>query len=120
MRYNYREHWEQGQQHEKFARTCTQSDWAVVARFYAALHYVQAYFALQKNYPQKHSDRNQMMRADPILGSVHLQYQSLEQASRQARYSCQQPNDFKSDLESLTQKMDNVRDAVAARLPNIE
>ena len=66
-------------------------EWAVTALFYAALHYVQAYFfdnaaSMQPQHYLTHGRRDQGVAQR--LQSLHGGYLTLEDASQDARYEC--------------------------------
>ena len=63
-------------------------DWAVTATFYAALHYVEAYFARKKPalHSKDHKVRDSYVRRDPVLKPVYRDYAHLKQESHDARY----------------------------------
>jgi hypothetical protein len=64
------------------------AEWAVIAAFYAALHFVNAYlwemFQLE---PANHAERVQLVTRFAILRSVARSYAALEHAGFQARYT---------------------------------
>lgn len=68
------------------------TDWAVVALFYAALHYVDAVLATgglrenQPGHPQNHRDRLFALAGHPKLTSVNVHYLELYHRSKDARY----------------------------------
>lgn len=63
-------------------------DWAVVALFYAAVHYVEAHFA--KNVPpvhsQNHDRRDSAIASSKVLKPQWKNYRELKNQSRAARY----------------------------------
>jgi hypothetical protein len=62
--------------------------WAVVAVFYAALHYVEAYFARHGERCINHEDRDKKIKAHQLLRSGYANYSFLYSLSREARYWC--------------------------------
>lgn len=70
------------------------NDWQITTLFYAALHYVNAYFASQgSSVPQSHRDRNFLVAKNSNLRPVAGDYDDLYYWSRQARYtSARLPN----------------------------
>ncbi len=79
-------------EHNEFLVTSLQNpfwDWAVTGTFYAAVHYVEAYFS--KNKPPIHStshkDRDSRIQRDQKLKAVYNSYRELQNESRDARYS---------------------------------
>lgn len=62
-------------------------DWALVAGFYAALHYVQAYvWETQHHRAATHDDLRDTVRRTYQLRSIEFQYRQLLDRSWQARY----------------------------------
>jgi hypothetical protein len=63
-------------------------DWAVSGNFYAALHYVEAYFANRKPplHPATHQLRDSHIHADAKLSAIYVDYRQLKDESRDARY----------------------------------
>jgi hypothetical protein len=77
-------------------------DWRSTCLFYAALHYVQAYF-VSRHPPQhftKHSNRDTAIESDNHIGGIWSDYRSLKDWSQKARYDGRKPtdNDFKTDI----------------------
>ena len=63
------------------------NDWAVVALFYAALHYVDAFFLQVSNAtPQNHGERNRRLRNNAALDQIKGHYLDLYALSIRARY----------------------------------
>ena len=63
------------------------NDWAVVALFYAALHYVDAFFLQESNStPQNHGERNRRLRNNAALDQIRSHYLDLYALSIRARY----------------------------------
>jgi len=63
-------------------------EWAITAHFYAALHYVAAYFASSGQYHASHGTRLRDIKKHPILSTIYDEYQDLYNISRDARYEC--------------------------------
>lgn len=63
-------------------------DWAVTSLFYAALHYIEAYFAtlVPPVRPGNHQTRDNHIHADGKLARIYVDYRQLEDESRDARY----------------------------------
>lgn len=61
--------------------------WMVAALFYAALHWVEAYFASQGKHAKNHGQREAMIVADAALGQGFWRlYGTLSDRSQDARY----------------------------------
>jgi hypothetical protein len=65
-------------------------EWQVVALFYSALHYVDAYLATLSLpngvHPGSHSERNYLVRVEAFLRGLWVDYRELQDRSRDARY----------------------------------
>jgi hypothetical protein len=63
-------------------------DWAVTGVFYAALHYIEAYFAgrVPALHPPSHTIRDNHIHSDNTLRAIYVDYRQLEDESRNARY----------------------------------
>jgi hypothetical protein len=71
--------------------------------FYAALHYIQAYFSIRN--PdlvfERHADRDKAIIEDWQLRDIRRHYRALKDWSQNARYRFCKPsaNDFGTDIE---------------------
>lgn len=84
-------------------------DWAVVALFYAAVHYVEAHLA--KNAPPVHSSnhekRDNAITSSAVLKPLWKNYRELKNQSRLARYEAhivftrKDVNDAKVRLDAI-------------------
>ncbi len=86
----------------EFLEGTSYPDWRATALFYAALHYVQAYF-LSRTPPKsyvRHSDRDTAIEIDTHIGSIWNHYRSMKDWSQKARYDGRKPTDteIKSDI----------------------
>ena len=69
------------------------TDWSATATFYAALHFIQAYF-LSKNPPedpQSHGVRDAAIDNDKFLQQIRNHYRDLQDLSEAARYYGSKP-----------------------------
>src|ERR1035437_3939828 len=68
----------------------TAETWSVIVVFYAALHYVQSYFAKYSTADQchNHEAREKEIARDPKLRHILSQYKYLFKMSHTARYKC--------------------------------
>jgi hypothetical protein len=94
-----REHIETAEHHQQFARSLldprmgsmlpkVRYEWAAVAAFYAAVHYVHAYLWERRRVsPRSHPARSQRVTRDSILRQCEWQYLELLEVSLRARYS---------------------------------
>jgi uncharacterized protein (UPF0332 family) len=62
------------------------TEWAVTCVFYAALHYVQAYFVSHGGDIVTHKNRASAIQRDARISGVYDEYRELESLSREARY----------------------------------
>ena len=61
--------------------------WSVVAAFYSAVHYVNAYlWEIRRHSPSDHSDREWQIDRDPALRTIAESYGLLKDWSLQGRY----------------------------------
>jgi hypothetical protein len=91
------EHLAKAQYDERFAasldvKTTPFADWIVTALFYAALHYVEAYFATLKRHSGDHRARDSAVWRDPQTHPIYVDYCELKNFSINARYFMQQFN----------------------------
>ena len=71
------------------------NDWALTGLFYAALHYVDAYFARESNdAPQSHRERNGRVRRDITLDEIRSYYFDLYALSIRARYELETISEY--------------------------
>jgi hypothetical protein len=78
---------------EKFAEALDKTDqtkrnWAVVAAFYSALHYVEQFFVIQGTPCINHDDRRSKFKSDIRIRQAYGSYQYLADLSHDARYKC--------------------------------
>jgi hypothetical protein len=87
------EHRTKAQRNEAFADALdladpTRETWAVIAAFYSALHYVEAYFSKYSVQSGKHETRFHEILGDNKLKGAYTSYKYLYTLSRTARYHC--------------------------------
>ncbi len=84
-------HLRQAERNERVASHLTAfPDWQIVALFYAALHYVDAYLTHRlgdQGHPTSHQTRLRFVAPDSALTTVYQQYRELLDRSQDARYS---------------------------------
>jgi hypothetical protein len=63
-------------------------DWAITASFYAALHYVEGFFARKAPpvHSRNHEIRDDNVQRDPVLKRIYDEYRQLKDDSVAARY----------------------------------
>ena len=84
-------------------------DWALVAFFYAALHYVEAYLALRGVHITHHSRRDTVIGGDENLRTIYRQYRELKTFGYAARYetynlsshTVQEASEYLDDIKHL-------------------
>jgi hypothetical protein len=89
------------------------ADWAVVATFYAALHYAEAYLASQGLHSPNHAARAQSMKR--LMPALSAPLDDLKDAADRARYRCipQSPRGYR---KNCAPKLAIVRDVVQRAL----
>jgi hypothetical protein len=92
VKFDKEEHKKKAEETELFASTLPATtsgiEWAITAQFYAALHYVSAFFALTNRFHASHGTRLRAIEKDPVLCNLYDDYQELYNISRDARYEC--------------------------------
>jgi hypothetical protein len=61
-------------------------DWALIATFYAAMHYVEAYLATMGQHVRSHTTRDGYIGRDANLKKIYNHYQDLKYYGYNARY----------------------------------
>ncbi len=94
-------------------------EWAVVVAFYAALHWVDAYFARQGRHPRTHLERVRWIQQEEALRPIYDPYRTLRDRADAARYSL---SPFSSDeaRELLTRELRAVRDSITRLLDDLD
>ncbi|MEO8027780.1 MAG: hypothetical protein ABI823_14955 [Bryobacteraceae bacterium] len=65
-------------------------DWTLIALFYSAMHYVEAYLAISNTHLRSHTTRDQYVGRDANLKKIWSQYQDLKFFGYNARYEAPQ------------------------------
>jgi hypothetical protein len=93
-------------------------DWAVTANFYAALHYVEAYFGSRKPplHPATHQLRGSHIHADAQLSAIYVDYRQLEDESRDARYDASMTF-VQADVARTRTYLERIKAVVVPLLP---
>jgi hypothetical protein len=68
-------------------------DWALIALFYAAMHYIEAYMATKGQHLRSHETRDKMVARDSNLRKIFKEYADLKYYGYVARY---EPYQFKA------------------------
>jgi hypothetical protein len=116
---NSHDHLVQAQGNESFyedigADRSTTPDWAMTVLFYAALHYAQAaVFHLQGSNPSNHQALKSVIRK--TFGAIAAEYETLEDASRRARYECEKPKP--NELQVAQQRVREIANEIAKKAP---
>ena len=71
------------------------ADWIVITAFYQALHWVDAFFALNNHHPTRHGQRKRAVDQHEDLERISDSYTNLYDASITARY---EPETYRDDL----------------------
>ncbi len=64
-------------------------DWVATGIYYAALHYVESYLALQGKHPRSDKYRDEMFQQLRDLRAIYADFRTLRDYSRAARYDIQ-------------------------------
>ena|ERR1700732_1464211 len=85
------QHRTKAERNEQFADSLDKTDpirenWAVVAAFYAALHYVEQFFVKYGTPCFSHDERNNQFKGDKRILNAYKPYSYLSHLSHQARY----------------------------------
>jgi hypothetical protein len=88
------EHLDKSLATEKLARSldlqeAVNVDWVIIMLFYAALHYIEAYFAQSGMHSRDHKQRDSSINGDPKLRPIYKEYGSMKAYSINARYFVQ-------------------------------
>ena len=99
-------HIEQARSNERLAEHLGRTpypDWRCTVLYYAALHYIQAYFSsLERPLSfERHALRDHAIYADSNIRGIRRDYRSLKDWSQNARYELSKPSpqDFSTDIE---------------------
>lgn len=114
------QHLDGAERNEQFAKSLelsdhAQADWAVTAIFYAALHYVDAFFVSRSDKPAFHTQREGKIRDTPELVGIWMDYRRLKDMSREARYDLAPYTHV--EFHSALKHLEKVRSQVLAYLP---
>jgi hypothetical protein len=87
------QHRTKAERNEQFAESLDKSDpirenWAVVAAFYSALHYVEQFFVKHGKPCANHEERNDQFKGDARIKRAYPSYKYLSDLSHDARYRC--------------------------------
>jgi hypothetical protein len=100
-------------------------DWAATCLFYAAVHYVNAYFVKsQMAIPRRHSSpdpknpgRMNIVQQDPSLKIIYAPYRHLDDESRDARYELKVVSEADYDKFLLPQ-LEKIRKCITPNFVN--
>ena len=86
------EHLDQAKHNESFANEVatalsTYADWAIVAAFYSAIHYLEARFAFLGFHSDRHETRDRYVHTH--CRNLWKPYRQLKDDATEARYNCQ-------------------------------
>lgn len=112
------EHVAKARGNEEFARTLGAPticalEWSITANFYAALHYVQAYFATQNITFKLHTNRATAIARDAGLKAIYQDYREMQDASEAARYEVNgiESDDLTNAVACLARVKSGIREA---------
>lgn len=95
-------------------------DWEVITLFYAAMHYVHAYFATKGIHPKAHVTPDCRGTNDLVLAELsHIarEYIQLYELSRGARYGLPKQVIQQGDVSDAEEWFEFVRDGIEPMLP---
>ena len=110
------EHLVKAEGNEQFAASLTHEnqtkiDWALVVMFYSAVHYIEAYLAVQFGiHVRSHNTRDNSVARDSNLRTIYSSYQHLKYYGYNARYevfgfSARDIQDATKDLADVKAKV---------------
>ena len=85
------EHLRKADENEALAKKLDMSlpaapDWAITMLFYAAVHYVEAYFSLSGRHYELHITRDSAIERDTKIKAIYDDYREMKTYSRTVRY----------------------------------
>ena len=80
------------------------ADWIIIAAFYQALHWVDAFFALDNYHPGAHNRRKNAIFRYEDLRLIRDSYTKLYDASIDARYEPETFKDAPDEVEALLEE----------------
>ena len=80
------------------------ADWIVIAAFYQALHWVDAFFALDDYHPRRHGERKGAVEKHRDLEKIGDSYTRLYDASIDARYESYTYKNDPDEVEVLLEE----------------
>ena len=93
-------------------------DWSATCLFYAAVHYVNAYFRkfgipIPRRHRGNHGEpgRTNIVQSDPTLSSIYAEYRHLDDESRDARYELRRISEADFDRFLLV-KLEKIGDFI--------
>lgn len=94
-------------------------DWVVNGIFYAALHYLDSYFATRNMHPSDHKTRNSYIRSTNLNLVLWTAYRNLQTDSRSARYEkrCFSPEEIRQDILPLLNDIKNQLRGFVSNIP---
>ena len=118
---NSRDYLAKARQNEQFAwelgvSSGARVDWSITILFYAALHYVAAYFAAQGQTHRMHKSRDSAVGRDPNISRIYPDYRELQRFSRQARYELPTGRLTEQDVLDMKTCLNNVKTAITSLL----
>lgn len=98
-------------------------DWSVTSLFYAAVHYVNAYFKKSGiAIPRRHTSpdskapgRSNLVQKDPILSRIYDPYRNLDDESRDARYELKRVSASHYD-EYLLKEFEKIKNMIIPKV----
>ena len=94
-------------------------DWVVNGIFYSAVHYIEAYLAIQQRHPTNHGQRNADIRDDNNLGRyIFKKFNSLKDDSEAGRYYMKgfSPGEIR---QAVIPRLDEIKEYLQKYIPQI-
>ncbi len=122
MGFTVAQHVSKARENEAFALTLDTTtpcviEWGVTVRFYAALHYVQAYFAQQNITFTQHTNRATAIARDSRIRAAHDEYRSMQDYSESARYEVH--GIMPGHVRYIQQCLDNIKTVIHDADPRV-
>jgi hypothetical protein len=92
------------------ADTVCGREWAITLSFYAAVHYVEAYFGMTGRSTALHFNRIKEIKGDAKIGRIANAYEDLQNLSEDARYEIR--NMTSAHLKTAQEKLEEIKKVV--------
>lgn len=93
-----------------FPDTVCGREWAIILSFYAAVHYVEAYFGMTGRSTTLHTNRLREIRGDAKIAKIADDYEDLQNLSEDARYEIK--NMTSVHLTKAREKLEEIKKVI--------